>query len=441
MVSAAAHLLALLSVALLAAPSLAWALEGSAATAGAGQTPPAPQTPPAGGASTARLRVYLDCSDCFPTYLREQITWVDFVRQPQDADLTLLGSSQTTGSGGREVTLRFVGRGAREGANHEHKALTPPGETEDSRRRVVLREVQIGLLDYMAESGMPSDVSLSVRQASASANGTRPSKDPWHLWVFSLSAEGTYEAEESSRERRGEFSLSGDRVTDAWKISFGAQIERQVQRFDLDEDEPFESRRRSSSFETFIAKSRGPHWSFGFYGRAESSTFSNKEFSAQAGPTVEYSVFPYKDYATRQLVAQYTIGVEWARYNEITLFDKTEETLFGHEIKLRLDQTQPWGSIEVGAEFSQYLHDRSLNRLEANTELSFRVARGLTISFEGRASRVRDQLSLPGRSASPEEVLLRLRQLQSGYNIEAQFGIRYSFGSIFNNVVNPRFGG
>ena len=41
---------------------------------------------------------------------------------------------------------------------------------------------------------------------------------------------------------------------------------------------------------------------------------------------------------------------------------------------------------------------------------------------------------------TPEEILLRLRELQSGYEVEAQFGVRYTFGSIFNNVVNPRFG-
>lgn len=423
------RLMPFLTAVLLAIPTPASAQSASAAQA------PAP-------AQAGRLRVYLDCNDCFPTYLREQITWVDFVRQPQDADLTLLASSQTTGSGGREVTLRFVGRGAREGDDHEHKALTLPGDTEDTRRRAVLREVQIGLLDYMAEAGMPSSVSLTVKPAELADEAKAPGdKDPWRLWVFSLSAEGSYEAEESSRERRGEFSLSGDRVTDAWKISFGAELDRQIQRFDLDQDEPFESRRRSSRVEGFAAKSLGPHWSLGLEANVQASTFNNREFAAQLAPAVEYSIFPYKDYATRQLVARYIIGTERARYNEVTLFDKTEETLFGHEMSLRLDQRQPWGSLEVGAEFFQYLHDPSLNRVEGNVDISFRVARGLTVSIEGRASRVRDQISLPRRSASAEEVLLRLRQLQSGYNVQAQFGIRYSFGSIFNNVVNPRFGG
>jgi hypothetical protein len=42
---------------------------------------------------------------------------------------------------------------------------------------------------------------------------------------------------------------------------------------------------------------------------------------------------------------------------------------------------------------------------------------------------------------TPEEILLRLRELQSGYEYRFSTGFTYSFGSLFNNVVNPRFGG
>jgi hypothetical protein len=37
-------------------------------------------------------------------------------------------------------------------------------------------------------------------------------------------------------------------------------------------------------------------------------------------------------------------------------------------------------------------------------------------------------------------VLLRLRELQSGFEVSFSVGLSYSFGSLFNNVVNPRFG-
>jgi hypothetical protein len=65
----------------------------------------------------------------------------------------------------------------------------------------------------------------------------------------------------------------------------------------------------------------------------------------------------------------------------------------------------------------------------------------LSVEVEGAASRIRDQLSLPRRGADPEEILLRLRELQSGYEVSLRVGFNYTFGSIFNNIVNPRFGG
>ena len=72
--------------------------------------------------------------------------------------------------------------------------------------------------------------------------------------------------------------------------------------------------------------------------------------------------------------------------------------------------------------------------------MSVRIARGLSVGAEVSASRLRDQLSLPLRGATEEEVLLRLRQLQSGYEYSFGLSLTYTFGSIFSSIVNPRFG-
>ena len=111
-----------------------------------------------------------------------------------------------------------------------------------------------------------------------------------------------------------------------------------------------------------------------------------------------------------------------------------------HDAGPTLDRREPWGSVDLTLEFSQYLHDLSKYRLELDGEASFRITRGLSFNLEGGISRIRDQLSLPRRDATQEEVLLRLRELQSGYEIRFDVGFTYSFGSLFNNVVNPRFG-
>jgi len=407
------------------------------ATAQQPQTPTPPQTDQA----PRRLRIHLDCFDCFQEYLRDEIDFVDFVREPQDADVNILSSSRSTGGGGQEVTLRFVGRGRFAGVDRNLRAISLQGDSEATRRRIVLRTVIVGLLYYQAREGLPPDIEVDVERTAAAGVQPVPQDDPWNLWVFSLSANGSIDAEETSREWSWRLNASADRETEEWKISFGASLDRETEQFDLDEDEPLEANQREHSFDWFVANSWGPHWSFGFDGRFESSTFGNTRFSAEAAPAIEFSVYPYSEYATRQIRFQYSIGVEHAKYYEITLFDKFEETLGQHEFRIDLDRRENWGSLEAGFEFSQYLHDLNFYRLEVDGEISFRITRGLEIDLEGSASRIRDQISLPRRDATPEEVLLRLRELQSGYDLSFQIGLSYTFGSIFNNIVNPRFGG
>lgn len=104
----------------------------SSAGAQGGPVTPAP-------AGQTRLRIHVEACDCFAEFLRTEIRWVDFVRQQQDADVQVLSTSRTTGAGGVETVLRFIGAGRFSGVDHELRAVTPPGEPEDVRRRDVLR--------------------------------------------------------------------------------------------------------------------------------------------------------------------------------------------------------------------------------------------------------------------------------------------------------------
>jgi len=42
--------------------------------------------------------------------------------------------------------------------------------------------------------------------------------------------------------------------------------------------------------------------------------------------------------------------------------------------------------------------------------------------------------------ATTEEILLHRKELETQYQYYISFGLSYTFGSIYNNVVNPRFG-
>jgi hypothetical protein len=399
-----------------------------------GQTQPPAQAP-------TRLRVFLDC-DCFSQFMREEIEWVDFVRQPQDADVTVLSASSSTGGGGREVVLRFIGAGRLQGVDNELKSVSQSNDTEDARRRLMLRTMTAGLLWYAERAGVGGALKIDVEGGVTGQSQTAVKDDPWRAWVFSVRGGGSLDRQESNKEWNWEASVSADRVTEKWILSFNVNSDTQHEEFNLDEEdeEPFKVVRRERNVNWFGARGLGPHWSIGLDGGVSSSTFGNQRFAFSLAPTVEYNIYPYADYASRQLRIQYAIGVDHARYNEITLFDKLRETNPGHSVEVSLQQVQKWGELDLGFEFRQYLHDTSKYRVEVNGELSFRITRGLSLDLDGSASRIRDQLSLPRRGATPEEVLLRLRELQSSYQVDFSVDLTYRFGSIFNNIVNPRFG-
>ncbi len=80
----------------------------------------------------------------------------------------------------------------------------------------------------------------------------------------------------------------------------------------------------------------------------------------------------------------------------------------------------------------------SKNRLSFESDLSWRVYKGLSVNFRSEMDIVRDQLSLPKGNISVEDILLQQRQLATSYGVSVTFGVSYSFGSIYNSVVNTR---
>jgi hypothetical protein len=404
----------------------------------AGKQESAPRQAPSSTAARPPT-VFLDCASCFQDYLRAEITFVDFVRDRTEADVHVLVSRAETGAGGGEYTLQFIGGRAFAGIDTSVRTVTTSSDSDDVVRRQIATALRVGMLHYLSRETLPAGLAVTVR------TGTGPDRpagadDRWNNWVFSVRGSASFQGEESSRERELGLDASADRITPDWKVTLGGEIEHTTEEFDLDEDDPVHAERRERDFAWLVVNGLGEHWSVGATGEVESSSFDNIKLSVSAAPAIEFNVFPYSTYTRRQLRAQYGIGAVWNRYYETTLFGELEETLPQHELSLAYEQREPWGSLEARTEWSQYLHDLTKTRLELEGQLSVRVARGLSVAAEFNASRIRDQLALPARGATPEEILLRIRRIQSGYEYGVALSLTYTFGSIFSAVVNPRFG-
>lgn len=385
------------------------------------------------------MKVFLDCESCYADFLRSEVEFVDYVRDRTEAEVHLLITRAETGAGGVEYTAAFIGAGQFAGVTETLKTVTTSSDTDDMIRRQLASTVRVGLLRFLARGAVPPQLEVQVKLGTEAA---RPAVtgDRWNNWVFSLRGSLSLEGEESNSERQLGAAISADRITPNWKITLGAELDHEREQFDLDEDDPVDVTRREQEFDWLVVKAINDHWSIGATGEIESSTFDNLELGISAAPAVEYNFFPYSMYTRRQLRALYGVGLSRVSYYEETLYGKFEETLPQHEISLTYDQRERWGTLQARTEWSQYLQDLSKNRLEVDGELSVRVARGLSVASSISASRIRDQLSLPARGATEEEVLLRLRQLESGYQYSFSMSLTYTFGSIFSSIVNPRFG-
>ena len=117
------------------------------------------------------------------------------------------------------------------------------------------------------------------------------------------------------------------------------------------------------------------------------------------------------------------------------------ETLFAHSFKAAYEVIQKWGNISLTASYRNYLRDFSENSLSVNGNISWSVAKGLRVNLGGNYSFIRDQISIPKGEATAEEIFLRRKELKTAFDYFLHFGLSYTFGSSYNNVVNPRFGG
>ena len=387
--------------------------------------------------------MFLDCqANCDEEFFRTEITYVNWVRDRAVADIHLLVTALSTASGGAEYTLAFIGQQRFASLVDTLQYIAPQNNTSDVTRRGVVRTIKLGLVRFLARTNVAERIAVTIGAAPAAAAGTPAARtnDPWNYWQYTLSASGNTNGEESSKFNSVSGGFTASRTTEAWKLNFSTRESYNESKFKF-EDETTTSLRRSYTFSSQIVKSIGAQWSTGIISSAGSTTFNNKKLYARLTPAVEYDFFPYSEYTRRALVLQYSIGVESNRYREITIFDKTEETLPVHSLSLSFAQNQRWGSANIGLSAGQFLNRPDKNSASLFVGTSVRLFKGLRINFSGSFASIHDQLALPKRGATEEEVLLQQRSLATSYNYFGFLSLNYTFGSIFNNVVNPRFSG
>ena len=384
------------------------------------------------------LLVFIDYSESDNTekYLRSEIPFVTYARDPQLAQLHILIVDQRTASGGKKFSISFIGKEKYEGFAQTLEYISLQSDTEDQWREGLAKTIKMGLMPYVSQTRLIDQIDIQYDDEKMKKEQTSIS-DGWDYWIFSIDLGGGVRAEESRDDYNIWSSLRANRITEAWKIQNQFDYNYVEENF-IDDDVAHTSFLKSWKMESEVIKSLGSRWSAGVYAEARSTTFLNLRFGWDIAPALGFNFFPWSESQRRQFAISYRVGYRSMKYLQVTLYDRISDNLLYHAMELEWEMIQPWGKLDFEIDASQYIELKDYYSIKFDVELDFRVTSNLELVLNSKIESIHDQIFLPRGDATIDEILLRRRQLATTYDVQLKAGFRFTFGSIYNNIINER---
>jgi len=381
-----------------------------------------------------KLKVFIDCNHCDDEQIRQRITGVDYVYDKFESNLHLLITEQKTGSGGSEIKVNFIPHAIPGMNSFTLTRYTPSDATSDMERTMTLDAIRFGLMPFLFSTGQDQLAEIDMdHNTMAPIHMT----NPWDYWIFEVSTSGEFEAEDSQQESQARFRLRADRTTEILRIESEAYISTEF-KMAKDNDNEISNRNNQKEFNASAVYSISRHWSAGISGELSSESYTNIKFHRSLGPAIEYNFFPWNESDRRRFTVSYHLSAARQDYFEETIYDKMNETLARQALLAEIEFMQTWGDLNFELEARNYLHDFSRYGLGCNVELGIRIFKGFSIFFEASAEAIHDQLYLPKGSSSIEDILIERTKQATSFELQGEVGLKYTFGSLYNNVVNRR---
>jgi hypothetical protein len=389
-----------------------------------------------------KLKVFVEGNIPDFNYLRNNIRFVDFVNDRFSSDVHIIVTNKGTGGGGEHyyisftpVTIHFVDK-------LMLNCITSYQDSQDDVRYKFTETIKTGLLVFANEKQLYYQVKvgddISVDNGRF-LNSTTP--DKWDNWVFNIGLDGGFDSEEQETEYSYTVALEANRITDMLRIRNDYEYEREdkfITKYEGTTERKIHVFNREQEFRSRITYSLSSHWSAGIILEGNQTSYRNIESNAMANPAIEYNFYPWQQVDRHLFTIAYYVGPSYYNYYEPTIFNKTDELLWAESLLVELEKVEEWGELELSLEASHYLPDFTYFSLQFGAELSVKIAKGLSLELGFEAERVNNQLYLPASELSDEELLLNVRKLPTAFEISGDIGIRFQFGSIYNNIVNQR---
>lgn len=401
-----------------------------------------PVSSPAQGTADLRLRVFLDCPSggCDRDYLITELPFALWTQDRLDADIHLLITRIGTASGGGEYTFTFLGQRRFATRVDTLVSFVPPNSSDELRRREVARVIKIGLAPFALR--LPGGERFAVQYTAPANAPAAPAlsslDDPWDFWVYRLRLNGGGNAESRSSAYEVNANVNASRVTEVWKVSFNAGQQYRDSRFTLSDGSERRFFLRSADASARVVRSVTDHWSVGTRAGTAFSEFSNTQASGSLDVSAEYNWYPWSQATSRQLIALVAVGGRYNDYYATTIYGRDAELRPVARAVLAGESRQVWGTVDAQARYTRYLHDTRTYSVSFTGRTNFRLSRGLSLELRGDAAKVNDQLYLPRGDATDDQVLTRQRALATAYRLSGSVGLSFTFGSIYNTIVNPR---
>lgn len=398
------------------------------------------------------IKVFLDCNAwCDMSFIKTEINYVDFVPDRFLANVYVMITSQSTGSGGQEIKMQLGGQENFKGMNDTLQFYRNSVDTDDEYRQRLVQYIKLGLTRYVAKTSLAQKIQITalVEKNEEAVNALTNKKDKWNFWVYNVGMDGNYNSDDYSKSYRISGRLSANRVTEKLKVNVRANISTNERVINFDGNE---SRFNNNSYGIYstVVKSLNNHWSAGGFASFNHNTYSNYQTQYTLMPAVEYSFFPYKDAVKKSITLFYQIGPSYNTYIDSGYYNSPEHLVFSQSLSLNIGFTQKWGNLNFSADWNNFLNPfsldsadikgRSVNRFSLGGNLEIRIIKGLSFYVSSNADFTKGIYpNIPRKFFSRDDLLTNTRQYPTQKGLYAYFGINYRFGSIYNNVVNPRF--
>jgi hypothetical protein len=397
----------------------------------------------------ANVKLFVDCNGwCDMSFIKTEMNYIDFVADRFNSNVFVMVTSQTTGSGGEEIRLYFTGQEEFKGMFDTLQFNRSSVGTDDEYRKQLVQYLKVGLTRYMAKTALATKLNIAVEGSAKEATNSTAKKDPWNSWVISLRLSGNYSKDDYSKNYSYNTTVEGSRTTEKLKVRNQVFYNNSLTEITVGQKRTYERSGRGLS--SNVVKSINQHWSYGGEAEYTNSRFSNFESNIGVMPAFEYSFFPYRESVKKALTLYYEIGPHYAKYMDSSYYGTFSDNLLSHSLSLNFGFVQNWGNIYTNVSWEGFLNDfelegkrirgKDVRNFSVNGNLDLRIFKGLSLYAYFQYDITKGIYpNIRRADFDIDDILSNSRQYPTSNNFFTYFGISYRFGSIYNNVVNPRF--